>query len=85
MISAVVKFPVVFISGVFIPLDELPAWAQAIAYVSPLTYFTDIARYCIEGRGHFSPVIDLVVLLAYTVLFITIAMRFHHRTMPRRI
>jgi ABC-2 type transport system permease protein len=73
MISAVVKFPIVFISGVFIPLDELPTWAQAIAYFSPLTYFTDIARYCI------------VVLLAFTVLFITIAMRFHHRTMPRRI
>ena len=85
MISAVVKFPVVFISGVFIPLDELPTWGQTIAYISPLTYFTDIARYCIEGRGYFSPAVDLVVLLAFTVLFLTIAMRFHHRTMPRRI
>jgi ABC-2 type transport system permease protein len=34
MIASVVKFPVVFISGIFIPLNELPAWGQAIAYIS---------------------------------------------------
>jgi len=55
MIASVVKFPLVFISGIFIALDELPAWGQAIAYISPLTYFTDIARNCIQGRGHLLP------------------------------
>lgn len=37
MIASVVKFPVVFISGVFVSLKELPSWAQGIAYISPLT------------------------------------------------
>ena len=85
MIAATVKFPVVFISGIFIPLDELPAWGQALAYISPLTYFTDIARYSIQGRGHLPIAIDLLVLLAFTALFLVVAMKLHQRTMPQRI
>ena len=85
MISSVVKFPVVFISGIFIPLDELPTWGQAVAYISPLTYFTDIARYSIQGKGHLPIAIDLLVLLAFTALFLVVAMKLHQRTMPRRI
>jgi len=85
MISSVVKFPVVFISGIFIPLDQLPAWGQAIAYISPLTYFTDIARGCIQGRGHLPLAVDFAALIAFTVLFVLVAMKLHQRTMPKRI
>jgi ABC-2 type transport system permease protein len=85
MIASVVKFPVVFISGIFIPLDELPPWGQAVAYISPLTYFTDIARYSIQGRGHLPVAVDLLVLLAFTALFLVVALKLHQKTMPRRI
>jgi ABC-2 type transport system permease protein len=85
MIAAAVRFPVIFISGIFIPLDELPAWGQAIAYISPLTYFTDIARSCIQGREHLPLVIDFLALLGFTALFLAVAMKLHQRTMPRRI
>jgi ABC-2 type transport system permease protein len=85
MIAATIRFPVVFISGIFIPLSELPAWAQGIAYISPLTYFTDIARHSIQGQGHLPVAVDLVALLAFTALFLVVAMKLHQRTMPRRI
>jgi ABC-2 type transport system permease protein len=85
MIAATIRFPVVFISGIFIPLSELPAWAQGIAYISPLTYFTDIARHSIQGEGHLPVAVDLVALLAFTALFLVVAMKLHQRTMPRRI
>jgi ABC-2 type transport system permease protein len=85
MIAAAIKFPVVFISGIFIPLDELPAWGQAVAYISPLTYFTDIARYSIQGRGYLPVALDLLVLLAFTALFLVVAMKLHQKTMPKRI
>ena len=85
MIVATIRFPVVFISGIFIPLSELPAWGQAVAYISPLTYFTDIARTSIQGQGHLPVVVDLLVLLAFTALFLVVAMKLHQRTMPRRI
>jgi ABC-2 type transport system permease protein len=85
MIASVVKFPVIFISGVFIPLDQLPGWGQAIAYISPLTYFTDIARNSIQGQSHLPVVVDLLALLGFTALFLAVAMKMHQRTMPRRI
>ncbi len=85
MIAAAVRFPVIFISGIFIPLQQLPLWGQWLAYISPLTYFTDIARGCIQGQAHLSPAVDIAVLTMFTVLFLTIAMRLHHRTMPRRL
>ena len=85
MIASVVKFPVIFISGIFVPLDQLPSWGQAIAYISPLTYFTDIARSSIQGQGHLPIAVDLVGLLAFTVLFLAVAMKLHQKTMPKRI
>lgn len=85
MIASVVKFPVVFISGIFIPLDQLPAWGQAIAYISPLTYFTDIARGCIQGQGHLPLAVDFAVLISFTALFLLVSTKLHQRTMPRRI
>jgi ABC-2 type transport system permease protein len=85
MIAAAVRFPVIFISGIFIPLDQLPAWGQGIAYISPLTYFTDIARSCIQGRGHLALALDFIVLIGFTALFLLVAMKMHQRTMPRRI
>jgi ABC-2 type transport system permease protein len=85
MIASVVKFPVVFISGVFIALNELPAWGQAIAYISPLTYFTDIARHSMQGQGHLPVYVDLLALVGFTALFLAVAMTLHRRTMPKRI
>jgi ABC-2 type transport system permease protein len=85
MIAAAVRFPVIFISGVFIPLQQLPHWGQWIAYISPLTYFTDIARGCIQGQAHLPPAVDFALLIAFAALFLVLAMRLHHRTMPRRL
>lgn len=85
MIAAAVRFPVIFISGVFIPLDQLPTWAQVVSYVSPLTYFVDIARTCMQGTKHLAPALDLGILALFTGLFLLVAMRMHRGTMPRRI
>jgi ABC-2 type transport system permease protein len=85
MLSATIKFPLVFISGVFVSLTQLPIWARRISYISPLTYFTDIARHCIQGQGHFALPIDFLALAGFTALFVVLALRLHQRTMPRRI
>lgn len=85
MLSSMVKFPVVFISGVFIPIAELPNWGRAIAFVSPLTYFTDIARHSLQQNGYLPVAIDVAVLLGFSIFFLVLAMKLHQRTMPRRI
>lgn len=85
MLSAMVKFPVVFISGIFIPLQQLPDWGRIISYISPLTYFTDIARHSIENRGYFSLGMDFFMLIVFTLVFLLLAMKLHEKTMPKRI
>jgi ABC-2 type transport system permease protein len=54
MLSSLIKFPLVFVSGVFVPIGELPAWEKVIASLSPLTYFTEVTRYCMGGTSHYS-------------------------------
>jgi ABC-2 type transport system permease protein len=85
MLSALIKFPLLFISGVFIPLSNLPAAARAISFISPLTYFTDIARYATGHRSYLPLYIDFLVIIAFTFVFWVAAVRLHNKTLPLRV
>ncbi len=83
MISSMVKFPLIFISGVFVPINEMGNW-KIISYISPLTYYTDLARYSVEGTCYFNPTIDLLALLGFSILFFTVAVILHKKGLSRR-
>ncbi|HZD43453.1 MAG TPA: ABC transporter permease, partial [Methanomicrobiales archaeon] len=65
-----VRLPLIFISGVFIPLDTLPPIGQAIASLSPLTYANDLIRFGFEGTTHFGVPLDVVMILVFTAIFL---------------
>ena len=85
MISSFVKFPLIFISGVFVPLSELPGFARGICFISPLTYFTDLTRYATGGENYFSIAVDLLAIIGFTVASWFIAVKLHNRTLAKRI
>jgi ABC-2 type transport system permease protein len=85
MLSSLIKFPLVFISGIFIPLQQMPPWGLALAAISPLTYFTDIVRYSFNNGNYFAVSTDITALFIFTILFAVAAMYLHKRTMPGRI
>jgi len=85
MLSSLLKFPLVFISGIFVPLEELPSWGMALAVCSPLTYFTDIARYSFTGTHFFPVAADIAALAVFALAFTVAAVVLHRRTMPRRM
>jgi ABC-2 type transport system permease protein len=85
MISNLVKFPLVFISGVFIPLWEVQSWGRLVASISPLTYFIDLVNHCTQGVSYYSIHIDLLALLGFTGLFLIVAIVIHKKTMPQRL
>jgi ABC-2 type transport system permease protein len=85
MLSSLIKFPLVFISGIFIPLQQMPPWGLALAVCSPLTYFTDLVRYSFIGANYFPVLVDIVVLGVFTVVFTAGTMFLHKRTMPKRM
>ncbi|HXZ29912.1 MAG TPA: ABC transporter permease, partial [Dehalococcoidia bacterium] len=85
MISSFIKFPLVFISGVFVPLSELPAFARGICFISPLTYFTDLARYSAGDVNYFPIAADFLAVIGFTAAFWVISVMLHNRTLPKRI
>jgi ABC-2 type transport system permease protein len=85
MLSTLIKFPLLFISGVFLPLENLPEAARAISFISPLTYFTDIARFA-AGHGSYLPLsVDFLAMIAFTVVFWVVAVALHKKTLPLRL
>jgi ABC-2 type transport system permease protein len=85
MISSLIKFPLVFISGIFIPLENMPFWGKSIASFSPLTYFTDLTRYSLGNGSYYSILLDFAVIILFTVIFFTLAVKIHKKTLPMRI
>ncbi|VVB90820.1 ABC-2 type transporter [uncultured archaeon] len=68
-----VRLPLIFISGVFIPISAMPEIGKEIALISPLTYGNDMIEYAYTGRSLFSPWLDIVVLVMFILIFQTAA------------
>jgi len=85
MISTMVKFPLVFISGIFIPIGELPQWGQVLASASPLTYITDLCRYSFQGTNYYPIWMDIAALVIFLIIFMTAAVKLHDKSLPKRL
>ena len=44
MVMQVVVFPLVFLSGVFFPVNNVPVWLEVLAKLNPVTYGVDAIR-----------------------------------------
>ena len=65
-----VAMPMMFICGVFFPTETMPWILQKIALFLPLTYANDAFRaVMLKGAGLGSIAFDLIVLLAFALLF----------------
>ena len=42
-------FPLIFLAGVFFPVEGVPGWLQIVAKVNPLTYGVDAIRQIFLG------------------------------------
>jgi ABC-2 type transport system permease protein len=85
MLSTFVKFPLLFVSGIFIPLEQLPSWSRLVASLSPLTYCADLARYSIEGSNYYSVSFSIIALTAFSLLFFVLAVKLHEKNIPKRL
>jgi ABC-2 type transport system permease protein len=85
MLSSLIKFPLVFISGIFIPIQELPDWGRIVASFSPLTYFADLARNSMQGYSYFPYWLDLAAVLIFAIVFLVSAVKLHERTIQKRL
>ena len=72
----VVQTPMMFLSGIFFPMTNAPAWIQPIVKILPLTYLANALRAVIlDGVGLWAVRWDLLILLACTGVFVLVAWR----------
>lgn len=84
MLSSLIKFPLVFISGIFMPVNQMPFLGKVIASFSPLTFFTDLLRHFILNNGYYSLTLDFLMLIIFTLFFMVIAIKLHEKTIIKR-
>lgn len=71
LIMNLALFPLLFFSGAFFPVDNLPVWLEILARINPLSYAVDaleLAAYARSGAGFVGLGIDFIVLGALAVL-----------------
>ena len=66
--------PMMLASGVFFPLEQLPAWLQAAAQGFPLTHAVALARPLMSGAVPESAWLHLLVLAAYAAVSLYVAL-----------
>jgi len=55
VVVQLIVFPLIFLSGIFFPVNNVPVWLQIISKVNPLTYGVDAIRQIFLGSD-FAPV-----------------------------
>jgi lipooligosaccharide transport system permease protein len=74
-------FSVIFLCGVWFPVEVMPAWLRWLAWAIPLTSAVDLARSFLVGSFKWRNITEAVYLLATSVLFAEWAMRSLRRRM----
>jgi ABC-2 type transport system permease protein len=70
-----IRFPMMFLGGVFVPLDSLPGGLHILARALPLTYGVEALRVAYAGGPLATAALDLAVLAAFAAVLFVLAVR----------
>lgn len=84
MLMMTLMFPMMFLSGIFFPVQQMPWFMQSISKVLPLTYASDALRkVMVLGAGIPQISTELIILVGFGVVMIAIALPVFKRMMTR--
>ena len=69
------RFPMMFLCGLFIPIENLPVFIRPLSYILPLTYGADILKQSINQSGHIQLWLSLIVLIVFAAGLFLISTR----------
>ncbi len=83
MILNSIRFPMIFLCGIFIPVSSLPLPIQIVAFALPLTYSVEAVRYSIyNSYDIIPPTMSIFAMILITMIFIIMtAIKIKH-TIP---
>jgi len=61
------RFPMIFLCGLFFPIERLPMLLKPLAYIFPLTYGVDVLHGAVHGQHLMPFALDLVILGGFCV------------------
>ncbi len=79
MPSTLIRWVLLFVSGVFIPLSDMSTVARGFSYLSPLTYAQDLMNHAVLGMGELNLWLDLVIIFLSGILFLLPSVKLHKR------
>jgi ABC-2 type transport system permease protein len=74
-IATLILYPMLGLSGLFVPIESLPPALQAIARALPLTYVVSLLRGVWHGEGWSRHIGDVAVLTLMFVVFTAVSAR----------
>jgi ABC-2 type transport system permease protein len=69
------RFPMLFLCGLFFPVERLPVWLRPAAFALPLTYGADLLHDAVGGRSLFTPWWNIVALSGFAACLFLISLR----------
>jgi ABC-2 type transport system permease protein len=72
-IGTLIVYPMMALSGLFVPVESLPPTAQMIARVLPFTSAVSLLRGIWRGEGWYRHAGDAAVLTVMFVIFMTVS------------
>ncbi|MGY5853538.1 MAG: ABC transporter permease [Candidatus Thorarchaeota archaeon] len=85
MLTSLVKFPLLFISGIFVSLQSMPQPFVFLALFSPLTYLVDLLNGLIIGEWFIDPLVDFIIIICFTVILAKTVEIAHSRSLGKRL
>lgn len=84
MIMMTLTMPMLFLSGIFFPIQMMPSFMQTISHWLPFTYAIDaIRRIMIFGVTFADISTDIIVLVTFGVIMLIIAIPLFNRAMTQ--
>jgi ABC-2 type transport system permease protein len=84
MMMMTIMFPMMFLSGVFFPIQQMPGFMQAISKALPLTYAADAMRkVMILGADITAIPIDLIFLTVFGGVLLWVAIPLFKKAMKK--
>jgi ABC-2 type transport system permease protein len=84
MVMMTLMFPMMFLSGVFFPIQQMPSYMQVLANFLPLTYAASAMRkVMVLGAGVSAITPEVIILAVFGIVLLTVAVPMFKRAMNR--
>jgi ABC-2 type transport system permease protein len=74
-IGTLILYPMIGVSGLFVPVESLPPWLQALSRMLPLTYASSLLKGIWQGDGWLAHLGDVAMLLLMFLVLTAISSR----------